>query len=62
VWWIKNEALGRLNAAADRDLPPLQKIIKAGNYTFAPCIGQISCDPFFQGAQPMTLAAAINAG
>jgi hypothetical protein len=62
VGWIKNAAVGRLNGAADRDLAQLQKIIKAGYDPFAPGVGQISGDPFFQGAEPMTLAAAVNAG
>jgi len=62
VGWIKNAGVGRLNGAAHRDLIQLQKIIKTGNDTFAPGVGQVSCDPFFQGAEPMALAGAVNAG
>ena len=58
---MKNAMSGGLNPTADRKLISLQKIIKAGYHTLAPGICQIGFDPFFQGAEPMTLTAAANA-
>jgi hypothetical protein len=58
---IPDENVFRLNAAADRNLTQLQKIIKTGHNTVTPSVSQINFDPFAQISEPVTLTAAANA-
>jgi hypothetical protein len=59
---ISDENVCRLNAAADRNLTQLQKIIKTGHDTLTPGVGQIDFDPLAQISEPVTLPGALNAG
>jgi hypothetical protein len=59
---IPDENISRLNAAADRNLTELQKIIKTGNNTMTPRVGQINFDPLAQISKPVTLPGALNTG
>jgi hypothetical protein len=62
VGCIPDENFCRLNAAADRNLAELQKIIKTGYGTMTPSVGQINFDPLAQISEPVTLPGALNTG
>jgi len=57
-----DENVCRLNAAADRNLTQLQKVIKTGHDTVTPGVSQINFDPFAQISEPVALPGALNAG
>ena len=59
---IPDEDVCRLNSAADRNLTQLQKMIKTGDDTFTPSVGQINFDPLAQISEPVTLPSAFNTG
>jgi hypothetical protein len=62
VGCIPDEDVCRLNSAADRNLTQLQKMIKTGDDTFTPSVGQINFDPLAQISEPVTLPSAFNTG